>query len=168
VLTRSGPKLGLLVTEGEEGDLYGAAAGNLIFRFVAPDMVAGVAERVSEDGRVEHGPDPAAVAASARGLLERGARILVVSLRNGASNPANERAVLEAIDTSYPRHYLGAVPTLLATQVSAAARDASRTAAAVVNAYMHKRLALSLYRAEDDLRRASFGHPLLVVTAGGT
>ena len=87
VLTHSGPKLGLLVTEGEEGTLYGAAAGDLIFQFVAADMVAGVAERVSEDGRVELAPDREAVAAAARGLLERGARILVVSLRNGASNP---------------------------------------------------------------------------------
>ena len=52
--------------------------------------------------------------------------------------------------------------------MSAVADDASRTASAVVNAYMHKRLALSLYRAEDDLRRAAFRHPLLVVTAGGT
>jgi N-methylhydantoinase A/acetophenone carboxylase len=168
VLTHSGPKLGLLVTGGDEGALYGAAADDLIFQFVPADMVAGLAERVSEDGQVELAPDPEAVGVAARGLLERGARILVVSLRNAASNPANEEAVLDAIDASYPRHYLGAVPTLLSTQVSAVADDASRTASAVVNAYMHKRLALSLYRAEDDLRREAFRHPLLVVTAGGT
>ena len=168
VLTRSGPKLGLLVTAGEEGSLYGAADGGLVFQLLADGMVAGVEESVSADGQVGRIPDREEVAKAARRLLERGARILVVSLRNSVLNPANERAVLEAIDGSYPRHYLGAVPTLLSTQVSAVADDAARTSAAVVNAYMHKKLAFSLYRAEDDLRRASFRRPLLVVTADGT
>lgn len=168
VLTRSGPKLGLLVTAGEEGSLYGAADGGLVFQFLADGMVAGVDESVSADGRVGRIPDREEVGKAVRRLLERGARILVVSLRNSVLNPANERAVLEAIDGSYPRHYLGAVPTLLSTQVSAVADDAARTSAAVVNAYMHKKLAFSLYKAEDDLRRASFRRPLLVVTADGT
>lgn len=168
VLTRSGPKLGLLVTAGEEGSLYGAVDGGLVFQFLADGMVAGVDESVSADGRVGRIPDREEVAKAVRRLLERGARILVVSLRNSVLNPANERAVLEAIDGSYPRHYLGAVPTLLSTQVSAVADDAARTSAAVVNAYMHKKLAFSLYKAEDDLRRASFRRPLLVVTADGT
>ncbi len=168
ILTRSGPKLGLLVTAGEPASLYGAAEGGPIFQFIAPDMVAGIEERVSPDGEVERVPDPAEVNRVVQDLLERGARILVVSLGNATANPANEGEVLDIIDRSYPRHYLGAVPMLLSTHVSAAADDAARTAAAVANAYMHKKLATSLYKAEDDLRADGFRHPLLVVTADGT
>jgi N-methylhydantoinase A len=167
-LTLSGPKLGLIVTSGNETDLYGAAEGESILRFIPPAMVAGIAEEVTSDGEVKREPDPSEVNRLVRDLLERGARILVVSLRNGAANPANELAVMRTINESHPRHYLGAVPTLLSSDVSAVADDRGRTAAAVVNAYMHKKLATSLYKAEDDLRADGFRHPLLVVTADGT
>ena len=102
-----------------------------------------------------------------RRLLERGARILVVSLANAAANPANEAAVRSIVDGNYPRHYLGAIPVLLSTQIGAGTDDGSRTAATVVNAYMHKRLATSLYKAEDDVRRDGFRNPVLVVNADG-
>lgn len=167
-LTRSGPKLGLIVTKGDETALYGAAEGGAIFQFVPRDMVAGIDERVTEQGEVEREPDREELNRAVRALLERGARIVVVSLRNSSVNPANELAVLRIVGESYPRHYLGAVPTLLSTHVSSVADDAGRTGAAVVNAYMHKRLATSLYKAEDDLRRSGFGRPMLVVTADGT
>jgi N-methylhydantoinase A len=168
ILTRGGPKLGLLVTRGAETSLYGAASGGRVFEFLRPEMVAGIDERVGEDGRVELVPDPDQVNAAARVLLEGGARMLVVALAGSAANPANERAVFAAISASYPRHYLGAVPTLLSAQVSADANDARRTAAALLNAYMHPPLARSLYKAEDDLRRRGLRHPLLVVGADGS
>lgn len=153
VVTRSGPKLGLVVRGGAEADLYGAAAGGTVFDFVPRGMVAGIGLP----------PDPEEVGAAVRRLLEQGARILVVSLPSAEG----EHEVKEIVDTSYPRHYLGAVPVLLSSEISATADDAERTAAAVVNAYVHKRLATSLYRAEDDLRRGGFRHPLLVVTTDG-
>jgi N-methylhydantoinase A/oxoprolinase/acetone carboxylase beta subunit len=167
VVTRSGPKLGLIVTLGAEHELYGAAEGETLFGFIPKTMVAGIRESVSRDGSVESAPDPEEVGRVAKALLEQGARILVVSLGNATANPANERAVKALIDASYPRHYLGAVPVHLSTEINATADDARRTAAAIVNAYMHKKLASSLYRAEDDLRRTGYRHPLLVVTADG-
>jgi N-methylhydantoinase A/acetophenone carboxylase len=167
-LTLSGPKLGLIVTSGSEQNLYGAADGGNVLRFIPPGMVSGVEEEVTIEGDVRREPDAEQINRVVRDLLERGARILVVSLRNGAANPANELAVMRTINDSHPRHYLGAVPTLLSTHVSAVADDEGRTAAAVVNAYMHKKLATSLYKAEDDLRADGFRHPLLVVTADGT
>lgn len=167
-LTLSGPKLGLIVTAGSEQDLYGAADGGNVLRFIPPGMVSGIDEEVTPEGEVRREPDAEQINRVVRDLLERGARLLVVSLRNGAANPANELAVMRTINDSHPRHYLGAVPTLLSTHVSAVADDGGRTAAAVVNAYMHKKLATSLYKAEDDLRADGFRHPLLVVTADGT
>lgn len=167
VLTRSGPRLGLLVTAGAQDDLYGAAAGGAIHQFVAPGATAGIEEEVGPGGEVQLEPDPEQVAHAVRGLLELGARLLVVSLRGASANPANERAVKRIIDKSYPRHYLGALPVLLSTQIASTLDDARRTASAVVNAYMHQKLATSLYRAEDDLRRCGFRHPLLIVNTDG-
>ena len=167
ILTHTGPRVGLLVTKSAEADLYGASANDALFAFVAPDMVVGIEETIGADGETALAPDAMEVNQSVRSLLERGSRILVVSLRNGALNDANELAVKELIDASYPRHYLGAVPVLLSTQISASADDARRTTAAIVNAYMHQKLATSLYKAEDDLRRSSFRHPLLVVNTDG-
>jgi N-methylhydantoinase A len=161
-LTRSGPKLGLLVTAG------GAAPEAKLMRFIEPDMITGIAEAVSPDGEVLARPSPDEVIAAVRDLLERGARLLVVCLRHSAVNPANEAAVGRIINASYPRHYLGAVPALLSTDVSLVADDADRMAAAVVNGYLHRRLATSLYKAEDDLRAGGLARPLLVVTADGS
>jgi N-methylhydantoinase A/oxoprolinase/acetone carboxylase beta subunit len=167
VLTRSGARLGLLVTTGAEDDLYGAAEGGTIHQFVPAGAVAGIEEEVSPGGELLREPDPNQVSRAVRGLLELGARLLVVSLRNASANSANERTVRRLIDQSYPRHYLGALPVLQSTQIAATFDNARRTASAVVNAYMHQKLATSLYRAEDDLRRSGFRHPLLIVNTDG-
>ena len=170
-LTLSGPKLGMLVTVGGRQDLYGLAGTDdeaRITQFIGPDMITGLAEEISPDGEVLLDPSPDQVIAAVRDLLERGARLIVVCLRNSAVNPANEAAVARIIDASYPRHYLGAVPALLSTDVSAIASDAERMAAVVVNGYLHRRLATSLYKAEDDLRASGLARPLLIVTADGS
>lgn len=170
-LTLSGPKLGMLVTAGSGQDLYGLAGTDdeaRIAQFIGPDMIAGLAEEVSPDGEVLLAPSADEAVGAVRDLLERGARLIVVCLRNSAVNPANEAAVGRIIDASYPRHYLGAVPTLLSTDVSAVAGDADRMAAVVVNGYLHRRLATSLYKAEDDLRASGLARPLLIVTADGS
>jgi N-methylhydantoinase A len=170
-LTRSGPKLGLLVTAADRQSLYGLAGTAdeaRIAQFIEPDMITGIGEQVTPAGEVLLSPSAGEVVAAVRDLLERGARLLVVCLRNSAVNPANEMAVGRIIDDSYPRHYLGAVPTLLSTDVSVAAADADRLAAAVVNGYLHRRLATSLYKAEDDLRASGLTRPLLIVTADGS
>ena len=167
VLTHTGPRLGLIVTAGAQENLYGAADGDAIHEFIPVDGVAEIDEETRPNGEVGQEPDPEQLATVVRDLLERGARLLVVSLRNASANPANERAVQRIIDDSYPRHYLGALPVLLSTQVGATFDDARRTASAVVNGYMHQKLATSLYRAEDDLRRGGFRHPLLIVNTDG-
>lgn len=170
-LTRSGPKLGLLVTAAGRPALYGLAGttdGARLAQFIAPDMITGIAEEVSPAGEVRLSPSASEVVAAVRDLLERGARLLVVCLRHSAVNPANEAAVGRIINASYPRHYLGAVPTLLSTDVSMTADDADRMAAAVINGYLHRQLATSLYKAEDDLRACGLARPLLIVAADGS
>ena len=91
-LTRSGPKLGLLVTAAGREALYGlagTAAGARLAEFIEPDMITGIAEELSPGGEVLLSPSPDEVIAAVRDLLERGARLLVVCLRHSAVNPAH-------------------------------------------------------------------------------
>jgi N-methylhydantoinase A/acetophenone carboxylase len=164
-----GARVGLIVTRGAEELIYGTAPQVAALRaFVNPDLVRGIAEEVDGSGIVVAEPAEADVEAAVRELLERGVRLLVVSFANAHLNQANELRARELIGRSYPRHYLGAVPLLIASRVSLAGDDHGRTACAVVNAYLHPNLVRSLYRAEDRTRDRGLVRPLLVVNSDGS
>jgi len=154
LVQRAGPKLGLIVTKGHERDLYGKGNAAIVGRYIAPELVAGVAERVSDTGKLETEIDPDALLAAVRSLVQANVRMIVVSFKNAWRNPANERRALEVTRARYPVHYLRSVPMQLATEVMHVADDHARTNTAVFNAYIHGEMARTLYRAEDKLRAA--------------
>jgi N-methylhydantoinase A/oxoprolinase/acetone carboxylase beta subunit len=160
----SGPKLGLIVTEGAEDTLYGAA-DNPLFAFLPTRLVVGLRETVDDAGVVKVAASADEIEEKARGILEQGARMLVICLRNAHLNPANEMVVRKVLENSYPRHYLGAVPMLASHQISSVPDDALRTNTTVINAYFHRSLAQALYKAEDTVRKNRYRHPLMIVTA---
>lgn len=169
IVERRGAQLGLIVTRGAEIDLYGSAdRAKALGTLVDLDLVRGVTEAVDERGTVITAPDESELEAAVRELLERGVRLLVLSFAGAHLNPANERRARELIDRSYPRHYLGAVPLMVASRVSLDADDHGRTAAAVVNAYLHPNLVRALYLAEDRARDRGLTRPLLVVNTDGS
>lgn len=161
----SGPKLGVIVTKGAENNLYSEITENPIKAFVLPQMVVGITEETNGKGDVVRQPNPEDLDECVRILLENGARTLVISLQNAHLNPANEMAIRGAIDSAYPRHYLGAVPMLVSHHVSRIPNDELRTNTAIVNAYFHRGLVNSLYKAEDQVRKNGYRYPLLIVTA---
>ncbi len=169
IVQRRGAAVGLIVTRGAESTLYGSAAQTEALReFIAPDLVRGVAEQTGHTGAVTAEPTASEVESAVRDLLERGVRLLVISFANAHLNPANELLARSVIDRSYPRHYLGAVPLLVASRVSLAPDDFGRTATAVINAYLHPRLARALYHAEDEVRDRGLRRPLLIVNTDGS
>lgn len=161
----SGPKLGVIVTEGFEDTLYGAGPQNPVFAFLPGGLVVGLREEVDDSGAVRVPVSAEEIEEKARGILEQGARMLVICLRNAHRNPANEKLVRKVLEGSYPRHYLGAVPMLASHQISSIPDDALRTNTTVVNAYFHRSLAQALYKAEDLVRKNRYRHPLMIVTA---
>jgi N-methylhydantoinase A len=163
VVERRGARVGLLVTAGAQ-DRLTAALGE----FVPAELVRGVREHTDDDGNVVAEPCEDDLASGVRELLERGVGLLVISFVNAHRNDANELAARRFIDTSYPRHYLGAVPLMLGSRVSLAGDDGGRTALAVVNAYLHPSLVRALYRAEDHTRDRGLRRPLLVVNTDGS
>ena len=78
LIQRSGPRLGLIVTKGFEQNLYSSNDKSPALDFIIPsEMVVGV-ERQADKGIF----DREQIMVPIRGLLGRGARIIVVSLRD--------------------------------------------------------------------------------------
>lgn len=159
LIQRSGPRLGLIVTRDFEKNLYSSNAKSPALDFIIPsEMVVGVDEQTGKDRL-----DIEQIKLAVRSLLGRGARIIVVSLRGAHIDPTNELKIRQIADDDYPKHYLGAVPLMLSSEVSTADDDASRTNVALLNAYFHPDMVRFLYKAEDDVRNMGYRKPLLVV-----
>jgi len=163
LLQRSGPRLGLIVTRGFEESLYTSATRSPALDFIVPaGMVIGLGEPSDKDSI-----DREQVRLAIRSLLGRGARVIVVSLHQSHLDPANELKVREIAEGDYPKHYLGAVPLLLSSEVSTTNDEASRTNIALLNAYFHPDMVRFLYKAEDEVRKRGYRKPLLVAHADG-
>jgi N-methylhydantoinase A len=169
IVERRGARVGLIVTRGAEARLYGTDAQiEALKGLLDLELVRGVTEGVDAGGAVVAMPDERELETAVRELLERGVRLLVVSFANAHLNQANELRARDLIDRSYPRHYLGAMPLMVASRVSLAGDDHGRTAAAVVNAYLHPTLVRALYLAEDRARGRGLTRPLLIVNTDGS
>ncbi|MBU1670019.1 MAG: hydantoinase/oxoprolinase family protein [Actinobacteria bacterium] len=161
MIQKNGPKLGLIVTDGHESDLYSNDGGAERLEGLVPTgMIAGV----DSEGGV---PDPDQVRAAVRRLLTSGARAIVVCLAGASEDPSAERAVKEMILDDYPKHYLGAVPVFISSELCTRPGDVERLNSTVVNAYLHRELARYLYKAEEDLRQSHYRRPLLIVHSTG-
>ncbi|HTW87172.1 MAG TPA: hydantoinase/oxoprolinase family protein, partial [Candidatus Binataceae bacterium] len=168
VVQRAGTRLGLLVSGDHAQDLYGASLrAPILDLFVPSEMVLSLDEEIDRDGQVRREPPRDQVLAHLRMLLEMGARIVVVSLRNSWRNPHNEHLVRSYVHERYPVQYLRSVPIQIGSEVVHAADDHARTNSAVLNAYIHPPMARNLYRIEDRLREKGYKRPLLVVHAHG-
>jgi N-methylhydantoinase A/oxoprolinase/acetone carboxylase beta subunit len=152
---RRGPRVGLLVSKGNEQSLYGSeSASPILDRLLNARDVIGLDDHAGE----------AAVMNAARSLLERGVRRICVSLQGAHRNPECELSVKRVIDQLYPDHFLGSVPVLVGSDLSKSSDDRTRTYCAVINAYTHGALAASLFKAEDELRETSRYHGTFLVS----
>lgn len=166
LIERNGTKIGLLVSHRED------TAAELLndqdeFPLVYPEMIKTLKGAVDGDGNITEELDREEVLKASQELLDKGARCLVVSLKNSAYNPLHERQVRTWIKEEYPRDYLGSVPVFLASDITNLPGTQERTNTAVINAYIHARLVKFLYKAEDDLRKHFYRRPLLIVHATG-
>jgi N-methylhydantoinase A len=166
IIQRTGPKLGLIVSAGEEETLY--QTNNPLLHFLLqPEMVVGIEESVSRTGELLREVDEEAVRVATKRLLKSGARMIVVSLGNAHLNLHNERKIREIIQLDFPKHYLGAKSILLASEISLQEDDGIRTNAAIVNAYLHRDMVRYLYKADEDVRVKGFTNPLLIAHSNG-
>lgn len=161
IIQRDGAKIGLLLSEGLSSLAPSAAAEDKA-SLVDVDMVREVVEQVDESGRVVCAPDPEQVLRAAQDLIDAGARVLVVALANSEQNSANEKAIREIIKREYPRHYLGSISVFLSSDISSRSGQQERINTAVLNAYIHPKLARLLYKAGEELRQLDYANNLFI------
>jgi len=166
---KNGARIGLVVSKGHEKKVYfeGNGENPTIGSIVAKDMIVGIKEEVSDSGEELLKPLEEEVKDRVRYLLEFGSGIIAVSLKNATLNPANERFVKAVIDSDYPRHYLGAVPVLVASDFSDERDDFLRTNVCLLNAYTWFDLDHFLRRCEAFLQKNGYNYSLLVTQADG-
>ena len=164
---RVGSRPGILVTKGFEDTLYSRKGMQLPEFLITRSLVGGIDEQVGSTGEVARAPKDDDVMEALKGLLDLGARILVVSLHNAHVNNQNEKAVKKIVAAHYPKHYLGSVPVIPASELCNHPDEEGRTNLALLDAYIHPKVSETLYRAEDQLRDSGYRNPLLIVNSRG-
>lgn len=166
IIERNGSRIGLIVTKGCE-TLAPIHYQDDKPPLILPEMVIGIDEATDITGNRIISPDESVVMTAAQELIDRGARCLVVAFSNSEHNNANERLVRKTIKNEYPRDFLGSVPVFLASDISHRSGKTERINAAVLNAYIHNKLARLLYKAGETLRLKSYPKNLFIVHNNG-
>jgi N-methylhydantoinase A len=161
IIQRNGAKIGLLLS-GNLADFAPTIDAHGKEPLVAPDMALTLDSRITASGQIEAEPAPEDILRAAQTLIDRGARGLVVCFENSEFNPAAERRIRAVIKREYPRDYLGSVPVFLASDISSHSGARERLNSAVLNAYIHAKLARLLYKAGEDLRQRQFRRTLFI------
>lgn len=169
LITRTGSKIGLMVTQGYKESLYSKDPKEIepLFSLISPEMIQEIEEEIDEAGDVIRTLKEDEVLSKMQYLIDMGARAITVSLKNSHINPFHERKVKGLIKDQYPNYYLGSVRVFLASEISDCPGDSYRTNAVVINGYIHDSLVKYLYKAEDELRDNFSPHPLMIAHSHG-
>jgi N-methylhydantoinase A len=173
IIQRRGARLALFTTDGftdmlELARLRMPDPYSLFCQRPAPlvprERVFGIRERMNADGATLLAPDEASVADAVEDALAAGCEAVVVSFLHAWRNPAHEDQVAALIARFAP-----GLAVFRGSEVWPAIREYERTTTAVLNAYVHPRIAAYLERVAGELEQAGIGAPLLLTTsAGGT
>ncbi len=169
LITRTGAKIGLIVSKGFKDTIYAKDQKDAepLFDLVSHDMVVEVQEGVNDRGDITGSLHKDKVIESMQYLIDMGARAIAVSLKNSHLNPAHEKQIKKIIKEQYPNFYLGSVRVFLASEVSDQPGDFYRTNAVVINGYIHDSLVRYLYKAEDELKANLYKHSLMIAHSHG-
>jgi N-methylhydantoinase A len=166
ICERKGPKLGLILDSGGEGlpaalhahdgEVYGALVGDRV-GFI--DRAA----LTSEGGDLDLDLD---LVKTINRLVAQGANRLVICL-TGPDFEQAETDIKKIVLRRYPRHLLGAVPVLYASDLTTDRDPERRAWSALINSFLHPSMEAFLYNAENRLRAYRTKNPLLIFRNDG-
>jgi N-methylhydantoinase A len=161
IVERKGPRLGLIVPKGSNvASLKGNQAEAELFEALVDDRVAEFDTTLSwEDFDRE-------VVATINRLTARGANRVVISFGGGEYSQDEARFKAAALQ-KFPRHLLGVVPVLCASDLANDTNRERRTWTTLLNAFLHPTMETFLYNAEGILREYYHQHPLLIFRNDG-
>ncbi|MDY7038293.1 MAG: hydantoinase/oxoprolinase family protein, partial [Thermodesulfobacteriota bacterium] len=180
LLQRTGPKLGLLTTEGFE-DLVVIGKGSRwldqlsskeirdLARVVKEEppipreLTIGIKERIDSTGKVLRPLEEDDVIDKVQYLVDQGVRGFVVSLLWSYLNPVHERRIREIIEREYPDLYLGAMSVMLSSEVCPKRWEYTRTVTTMLNCYLHQSMWEQVSGMGDELRSYGFSKPIMMV-----
>ena len=127
------------------------------------ERVYGLSERTLKDGSIETPVDPSEVARTVAQAKAAGAETIVVALLHAYANPANERAVRDAILAAAPE-----MTVTLSSYVWPVIREYERTVTATVAGYVQQQVANYIGSLQQALKDAGvLAEPLITKSNGG-
>ncbi len=164
LVQRSGPQLGLLVTDPTliEGLAATQAQEDLLTALVG-DRWGAISLDADDEALSRE------LLARVNDLSARGARRLVIAVSgaDGADGSQDEARVKGLLLRLYPRHLLGAVPLLFSWELVADPDDIRRTWSGLLNAFLHPAMERFLFNADRRLRDARARQPLRIFRNDG-
>jgi len=171
VLQRKGARMALITNKGFEDviELARLRMPDMYSLFchrpdplVSRDMIYGIPARMRADGSESLAPDMAALEAAVASARAKGAEGIIVSLLHSWKNAGQERAIRERISELAPELFV-----FTSAEVWPVIREYERTSTALLNGYVHPRVAGYLEALEDRLKRAGVPAPALLTKSNG-
>lgn len=178
LITRTGPKTGLLTTEGfgdtllimrgrtteglTESEAFRASTQSKPDPIIPRSMIEQVDERIDYKGSVLIRLEAEEIVRAVKSLLERGVESIAVALLWSLANDSHERALADFIRKHYPSIYLS-----LSSEVAPYLGEYERTATTAFNAYVGPKIAAYLKRLRDVLKSKGLSREPLVMQAYG-
>jgi N-methylhydantoinase A len=162
IVERKGPKLGLVINKGNSNLISLMKKQDPeLFTFLVGDRVEEIDLADLKD------PESAAeTTTSITRLTARGANRVVVCFDADEATQFESQFKKIAFN-NYPRHLLGAVPMLFATELAEDVSSGRRGWTALVNSFLHPAMESFLYNAENRLREYRTKNPLLIFRNDG-
>ncbi len=178
LITRTGPKTGLLTTEGfgdtllimrgrtteglTESEAFRASTQSKPDPIIPRSVIEEVAERIDYKGSVLVRLEAEEIARAVKSLIERGVDSVAIVLLWSLANDSHERALADFIREHYPSVYLS-----LSSEVAPYLGEYERTATTAFNAYVGPKIAAYLKRLRDLLKSKGLSREPLVMQAYG-
>ena len=179
LIERTGPKVGLITTAGQEDTVHVARSRSWAdgmplevqidrTRAQRPDdlvprsLRVGVRERIDCFGQVLMPLQTGDVLAAVDHLVRQGVRAIAVCLNWSFMNPAHERRVAEIVRHEYPDSVLGRCPVLLSSEVAPRLDEYRRSITTILSAFLAPDTEEHVIDLGDRLRALGCRKPLLV------
>ncbi len=171
VITRTGPRTGLLTTAGfrdvlqiarqKRWELYDNSIDKPV-PVVPRQYIWEVRERMLHDGAVRTKLDQAGVRAAARAMKKAGIEAVAVCFLHSYANPAHERRAGEIIAAEAPE-----ILVSLSYDISPIYREYERASTATLNAYVMPAVGAYVRGLARGLAERKFKHKLFIMQSNG-
>jgi N-methylhydantoinase A len=178
LITRTGPKTGLLTTQGfgdtllimrgrtteglTESEAFRASTQSKPDPIIPRSLIEEVAERIDYKGSALIRLEAEEIARAVQSLIGRGVESIAIALLWAPANDSHERELADFIRHHYPSIYLS-----LSSEIAPYLGEYERTATTAFNAYVGPKIGAYLRRLGDVLQSKSLAREPLVMQAYG-